>query len=177
MLRFLGKLFGGERMTKVLAGHTAPGFTLHDTHGRSVSLADALAKGPVVAVFFKVSCPVCQFTLPFLERIHKAHAGDAVSFFGISQDDAADTREFHAEYGITFESLVDDDGYPVSNAYGLTNVPAVFLIAPDGKVKVSSMGFSKADLEKIAKELAAASKKTPATVFRAGEAIPDYKPG
>ena len=164
-------------MTKVLAGHTAPAFTLHDTQGKKISLADALAKGPVVAAFFKVSCPVCQFTFPFLERIHKAHAGDAVSFFGISQDDAADTKEFHAEYGITFESLVDDEGYPVSNAYGLTNVPTVFLIASDGKVKVSSVGFSKADLEKLSKELAATFKKTPAAVFRAGEAIPDYKPG
>lgn len=164
-------------MTTVLAGHAAPGLTLHDMHGHTVSLKDALAKGPVVAAFFKVSCPVCQFTFPFLERIYKAHAGDAVSFFGISQDDEADTKEFHTEYGITFESLVDDDGYPVSNAYGLTNVPTLFLIAPDGKVKVSCIGFSKADLEKIAKELAATFKKTPATVFRAGEAIPDYKPG
>jgi peroxiredoxin len=164
-------------MTKVLAGHAAPAFTLHDTHGKKISLSEALAKGPVVVAFFKVSCPVCQFTFPFLERIHKAHAGDAVNFFGISQDDAADTKDFHAEYSITFESLVDDDGYPVSNAYGLTNVPTVFLIAPEGKVKVSCMGFSKADFETIAKELAATFKKKPATVFLPGEAVPDYKPG
>jgi peroxiredoxin len=164
-------------MTTALAGHTAPVFTLRDTHGKQFSLADALAKGPVVVAFFKVSCPVCQFTLPFLERLHKAHTGDAVSFLGISQDNAADTNEFLAEYGITFPSLVDDDGYPVSNAYGLTNVPTVLLIAPGGKVRVSCLGFSKADLETIAKEIAEHAGKKTAAVFLPGEAIPDYKPG
>jgi len=164
-------------MTTVLAGHVAPTFTLKATAGSSFALADALKKGPVVAAFFKITCPVCQFTFPFLERLHKAHKDDPVSFVGISQDDARDTREFLAEYGITFPALVDADGYPVSNQYGLTTVPTVFLIAPDGKVKVSSMGFCKADLEDIAKHLGQQFKKTPAEVFLPTDAVPDYKPG
>ncbi len=164
-------------MTKVLAGHTAPTFTLQSTDGKSFSLAEALAKGPVVAAFFKVSCPVCQFTFPILERLHKAHGGDSVSFVGISQDDARDTKEFMQEYGATFTAVIDEDGYPVSNQYGLTNVPTVFLIARNGKVRVSSVGFSKVDLEKIAKELGEIIQKPPAKLFLPSEAIPDYKPG
>ena len=164
-------------MTKILAGNAAPAFTLHSTHGETFSLADALKKGPVVAAFFKISCPVCQFTFPFLERLHKAHSGDAVSFVGISQDDESDTKEFLSEYGITFGSVVDDDGYPASSAYGLTNVPTVFLIAPDGRVKVSSMGFSKVDLENIANELGDYFNKKPTAVFMPSEIVPDYKPG
>ena len=164
-------------MTKVLAGHLAPAFTLHTTRGETVSLAGALAKGPVVAAFFKITCPVCQFTFPFLERLYKAHRGDAVSFVGISQSDAADTREFIDEYGVTFPIVTDEDGYPASNNYGLTTVPTIFLIAPDGKVSVSSVGFCKADIEKIAKELADHLEKASVRVFLPSEVVPDYKPG
>ncbi|SRR5712692_1547304 len=163
-------------MTKVLAGHQAPSFALNGVNGRGFSLGDALQRGPVVAAFFKISCPVCQFTFPFLERLYNAYGSDA-SFWAISQDDARDTKEFCEEYGVTFPALLDEDGYPVSNQYGLTNVPTVFLIAPDGTVKVSSVGFSRADLEQISAELARHTKKPPATIFRPGEVVPEDKPG
>jgi peroxiredoxin len=176
-LDYLLRLLGKEPMTKILAGHKAPGFALKSTSGQKVSLQEALEKGPVVAAFFKISCPVCQFTFPFLERIYKKYGGDGVTVVGISQDDARDTKEFCAEYGVTFPCLIDERGYPASNAYGLTNVPTVFLIEPDGKVKVSSMGFSKTDLEKIADYLAERKRMSKAPLFLPTEVIPDYKPG
>ncbi len=164
-------------MTKVQAGNAAPAFTLPGTNGKSYSLAETLKKGPVVAAFFKISCPVCQFTFPFLERLYETYGDSNVTFWGISQDDAANTKEFCAEYGVKFPVLIDGDGYPASNQYSLTNVPTIFLIAADGKVSVSSVGFSKADLEKIATEVARASGKPVQPLFRTGEAVPDYKPG
>jgi peroxiredoxin len=175
--RFFHRLFGGRTMTKVQAGNAAPTFTLPGTNEKSYSLAEASKKGPVVAAFFKISCPVCQFTFPFLERLYQTYGDSNVTFWGISQDDAADTMEFCAEYGIKFPVLIDGDGYPVSNQYSLTNVPTIFLIAVDGKVSVSSVGFSKADLEKIATEVARASGRPVQPLFRPGEAVPDYKPG
>jgi len=164
-------------MTKVLAGHDAPSFTLASMDGQQCSLAEALRKGPVVAAFFKISCPTSQFTFPFLERLHQAYGSEQVSFWGISQNDASDTREFWTQYGLSFPALVDDDGYPVSNQYGLTNVPTVFLIAPNGKVEVSSIGFVRADLEKISAELARHLGRPSVPPFRPDEVIPDYKPG
>jgi len=47
----------------------------------------------------------------------------------------------------------------VLNAYGLTNVPTIFLIDTEEIVKVSSMGFDKKDLETIAAHLAERRKK------------------
>jgi peroxiredoxin len=164
-------------MTTVLAGHAAPDFTLHDASGKTVSLADALKKGPVVAAFFKITCPVCQFTFPFLERLHKAYGTDGATFLGISQDDVADTKDFLFEYRVTFPAAIDDDGYPASNAYGLTTVPTVFLIAPDGKVLVSSVGFAKNDLEQISAEIGKHLKREPAPLFMPGEVVPESKPG
>jgi peroxiredoxin len=175
--RRMHELLGGSKMAALPAGANAPAFALQSTDGMISSLADALKKGPVVAAFFKVSCPTCQFTAPFLERLHESYGGEKFTLWGISQDDAADTREFLQEFDVEFPTLIDQKGYPVSNQYGITNVPTVFLIAPDGKIQESSVGFSKKDLEKIAAAAARATSTPPTAFFKPGEVIPDLKPG
>jgi peroxiredoxin len=178
ILKRLSRLFGLEApLTHIESGHTAPGFSLKALDGREYSLETLLERGPVVVAFFKISCPVCQFTFPFLQRLHERYAGESAMVIGVSQDDARDTRQFNREYGVTFSTLLDSVGYPASNAYGLTNVPTIFLIAPDGKVQVSCVGFSKDDLEKIASELSQHKKLQAAPLFRTTEIIPAYKPG
>ncbi len=164
-------------MTNIAAGSTAPGFSLKSLDGKEYSLGKLLERGPVVAAFFKVSCPVCQFTFPFLERLYKRYGSSDVAFLGISQDNAADSKDFAREFGVTFPVLLDEKGYPVSNGYGLTNVPTVLLIDTDGTAKVSCTGFDKAALEDIAKELAERRKIALAPLFTANEEIPAHKPG
>ena len=164
-------------MAHITVGASAPDFSLAALDGKKCSLASLLQRGPVVLAFFKISCPVCQFTFPFLQRIAERFAGKGVSVVGVSQDDARDTKDFNREYDIKFETLIDSKGYPVSNAYGLTNVPTVMLITPDGTVEVECMGFDKAALEKIAAALAQREKISAAPLFRSDEVVPDYKPG
>ncbi len=167
-----------NHMTHIVAGNIAPGFSLKSLDNKEYSLATLMERGPVVAAFFKISCPVCQFTFPFLERLYKRYGGHAVAFLGISQDDARSTTKFAREYGITFPILIDDEnGYVVSNAYGLTSVPTIFLIDIDGTVKVSSMGFDKKDLETVGAELAERKKISLAPLFRPDEIVPANKPG
>jgi peroxiredoxin len=164
-------------MTHIVAGNKAPGFSLKSLDNKESSLNTLLERGPVVAAFFKISCPVCQFTFPFVERLHKRY-GDGVTFLGISQDDAKSSQKFAKEYGITFPILLDDEnGYMISNAYGLTTVPTIFLIDSDGTVEVSSMGFDKKDLETIAGYLAERKKSSLTPVFRPDEVVPANKPG
>lgn len=164
-------------MSVLTAGKTAPHFSLVTTSGHKLSLAGALRLGPVLLAFFKVNCPTCQFTLPFLERVHRAYGDANFTLWGISQNNAADSREFIQEFGLQFPVLLDDSGYPVSNQYGITNVPTLFLISPDGKIQISSAGFAKADLEKVAAEAAQVSSKPALPIFRPGEVVPQYKPG
>ena len=128
-------------MTTIVAGQTAPDFSLKSIDGTEYSLSKLLKRGPVFVSFFKVSCPVCQFTFPFLERLYKRYGSKDVTFLGISQDNARATKEFADEYGVTFPIVLDAKGYPASNAYGLTNVPTSFLIDTDGSVKIASHGF------------------------------------
>lgn len=164
-------------MAALESGAMAPAITLKDTTGANVAVGEKLKKGPVVAAFFKVSCPTCQFTFPFIERLHEMYGDKGVAFVGVSQDDASATREFMNEFGIKFPVLIDDPGYPASNQYGITNVPSLFLISPDGKVQVSAVGFSKTYLDVIAAAAAEATNKPSSPLFRPGEVVPDYKPG
>ena len=166
-----------EKMTTIVAGQTAPDFSLKSIDGSEYSLPKLLERGPVFISFFKVSCPVCQFTFPFLERIYKRYGGKDVTFLGISQDNARATKEFADEYGVTFPMLLDTEGYPASNAYGLTNVPTSFLIDTDGSVKIASMGFNKKDLEVVAAELSERRKIPLSALFRPDETVPTNRPG
>lgn len=180
ILRRLKRWMGTEgTMTNIVAGNSAPAFSLKALDGKELSLAAMLEGGAVVAAFFKVSCPVCQFTFPFLERLHKRYGGDGVTFLGISEDDPRATKDFAREFGVTFQMLLDEKqkGYPASNAYGLTNVPTIFLIETDGTVKISCMGFDKKDLEAIGAALAERKKIAPVALFRPDESVPAHKPG
>jgi peroxiredoxin len=165
-------------MAALTSGTKAPEFDLKTLDEKRFSLSDHLARGPVVLVFFKVSCPTCQYALPFYERLYKAYARSGVTLVGISQNDAKDTAAFNKEFGITFPILLDDTrSYPASNAYGLTNVPTIFWIAQDGEIEVSSVGWMKADFEEINRRMAEAGKAAPVALFKPGEDVRDFRAG
>ena len=165
-------------MAALTAGTKAPDISLGAVDGKNFSLQEALKKGPVLAAFFKVSCPVCQYTFPYLERLHKAHGNQRITIVGISQDDKRNTNAFLKEYGVTFPTLFDDpNGYAVSNAYGLTNVPTWFLIGQDGDIEMSSVGWAKKEVEDLNRRLAEFQHTSPRALFQAGEEVRDFRAG
>lgn len=165
-------------MAALAAGTKAPDVELKTLDGKPFSLTDRLAQGPVVLAFFKVSCPTCQYALPFFERLNKAYGHNGVTLVGVSQNDAKDTAAFNKEFGVTFPVLLDDMGsYPASNAYGLTNVPTVFWVAQDGEIEVSSVGWLKKDFEEINRRIAEAGKIAPSVLFKPGEDVRDFRAG
>src|ERR1044071_8806649 len=127
------------------AGDRAPGFTLSDVGGRQVSLEQLLAEGTILLAFYKNSCPTCQFTMPWLNRVAPS---ESVRVYGVSQDDARATTEFVRNYQLQFPALIDDaaSGYAASNAYQLTHVPTMFLVDQDARIVWASTGFNRSDL-------------------------------
>jgi len=123
--------------------------------------------GPVLLAFYKVSCPVCQLALPFLERLR----GGGIQVVPVSQDDADAAAEFDAEFGTRTAFLDNEDsGFVLSNAFGITNVPSMFLVEPGGAITWNSTGFFKRDLE----DLAGRAGKP---IFLPGEKVPEAKSG
>jgi peroxiredoxin len=178
LMNFFGKATGGRSMAALTVGAQAPDFELKTMDSHSFILREELAQGAVVLAFFKVSCPTCQYAFPFLERLEQAYGRKGVRMIGVSQNDAKDTASFIKEFGVTFPVLLDDTHtYPVSNAYGLTNVPTIFWIAQDGEIQVSSVGWVKADFNEINRKMAEAGKAAPAAVFKPGEDVRDFRAG
>ena len=165
-------------MAALTPGTSAPDFTLPTMQGKQFSLQEALARGPVLVAFLKISCPVCQYAFPFLERVYKAYGNRNVAIVGISQNEKKDTAAFIKEYGVSFPVLLDDTStYPVSNAYGLTNVPSIFWIAQDGEIEISSVGWLRKDIDEINHKAAKFTGEDPQPVFLPGEQVADFRAG
>lgn len=149
-------------------GAKAPAFTLEDSSGRKLALSNILARGPALLAFYKISCPVCQLTLPYLERM----ARGSLQIIGISQDDARGTGRFHQTYGLTIPALLDREeaGYPVSNAFGITRVPSLFLVETDGLISAAVEGFVKRDIAEIGRRAGVAP-------FSPADNVPEWKAG
>ncbi len=157
------------------AGQRAPQCDLERLDGSApgtAGLAALLREGPVLLAFFKASCPVCQMTLPYLERIHRARKPGSIAIYGVSQDDAETTREFSNEFGLSFPMLLDreEDGYAASNAFGISHVPSLFLVEPGGAISWSLEGFNK-------REFLAMAGLAGVQPFRADENVPEWKAG
>jgi peroxiredoxin len=152
-------------------GAKAPDFRLERLEGGEVTLAESTAAGPVVLAFFKVTCPVCQMTFPFLERIHAAAPG-SLPIYGISQNDSGDTRDFAREFGIGFPVLLDTEetGFPVSNAYGISTVPTIFVVERGGAISAMIEGWSKRDMESL-------GERAGVKPLRPSDNVPEWKAG
>jgi peroxiredoxin len=132
----------------VTTGQSAPAIRLRRADGTVVELQHLLREGRTLLAFFKTTCPTCMLALPFLDRLNGA------AVYGVSQDDQARTEEFQREYGFQSPALYDPaDRYEASNTFGITHVPSMFLIEPDGQVSWSSVGFYRSDLEALGRML------------------------
>lgn len=113
-------------------GQDAPQIRGRDADGTRIEV-DALDASLTLAIFFKTTCPTCQYAWQYYERLHKAYRGAGLRVLGISQHDADRTRAFQTEYDATFLHILDDTFF-VSRAYDPSFVPTSFLIAPNGKI-------------------------------------------
>jgi peroxiredoxin len=156
------------------AGAKAPGFTLADLSGKRHALGEILERGPVLLALYKIGCPTCQLTLPYLERIANASEKNAgrLQVIGISQDDERGTQRFLKTHSLTMPMLLDreEDGYQASNAYGITHVPSLFLVETDGTISLATSGFAKPDLEAI-------GRRAGVEPFHAEDHVPEWKAG
>jgi peroxiredoxin len=163
-------------MDHLPTGSTAPDFELQTLEGQSLRLSEALESGPVMVVFYKQSCPTCQLTFPFIQRLFAtAGAGSEVRIWAISQDAVEETRAFVGEYGLEFPVLLDAHPYPVSSDYELRFVPTFYLVDGDQTIQVADFGFSKPTLSSIARRL---KLEDDGALFGEDyQSLPDYRPG
>ncbi|MDE3197640.1 MAG: TlpA family protein disulfide reductase [Acidobacteriota bacterium] len=148
------------------AGSQAPDFSLGDW-----SLSGSLRNGPVLLVFFKISCPTCQLALPYLQRLNDGAGPGALRIVPISQDNRDGAAQFQRHFGISMPVEIDAaPAYAASNLYRIHHVPSLFLIEPDGSISMSVHGFSREHLEQLGSRFGA-------RVFQPDENLPAFRPG
>ena len=166
-------------MAVLSLGAQAPDFTLSGIDGKQYSLAAALAQGPLLAVFIQTACPVCDLTMPYLNRLVEAYGDQGWHLWVISQDDQQASQRYAQRFEPNFPLLVDEpaDGWTVSCAYDPPATPTLFLVDPDGRLQFTGQGFSKADLNAIAESIAGHLGVQPAVVAERDDGNPDFRPG
>jgi len=121
------------------AGATAPSFTLPDAvSGEAVT--DPWQAGPTVIAFFKVTCPVCKMVAPKVTAL--AEGGARV--VAVGEDPPAALQRYAREASQQVPTVSEPAPYAVSDAYGISSVPSLFLVEPDGTVADAVGGWDRA---------------------------------
>ena len=120
-------------------GDTAPDFALPADDGRTVTLAEELAKGPVVLFFYpKAMTPGCTKESCHFRDLGAEFAALGAQRLGISLDGVARQHEFSEKYGFDYP-LLSDSGGGVAKQFGVKRLlpftkRATFVIDTDNTV-------------------------------------------
>lgn len=91
-------------------GTTAPNFTVKDTHGKTVSLADYAGKTVVLYFYPKDDTPGCTKEACSFRDSYAAYQGKDIVVFGVSKDDELSHQAFTEKFNLPFPLLADTDG-------------------------------------------------------------------
>ena len=109
----------GQAENALEAGDTAPEFTLEDADGASVSSRELLARGPLVATFYRgVWCPYCNYDLQALEEVRSEIEARGASLVAISPQTPANSRKSRRDNKLDFP-ILSDPGAAVADEFGL----------------------------------------------------------
>jgi len=150
----------------IAAGAPAPSFTLPDAvNGEAVT--DPWQAGRTVVAFFKVTCPVCKMVAPKLTAL--AEGGARV--VAVGEDPPAALQRYAKEEGQRVRTVTEAAPYPVSDAYGISSVPTLFLVEADGTVADAVGGWDRARWNALAAACGAPAISDDA------DGLPVFRPG
>jgi peroxiredoxin len=154
-------------------GTPFPSIALRDETGAPVSPP----AGETLYVVFKTTCPTCEVSWPYLDRIRRIADGKGMAVVAVSQDDAAKSRSFAERLGTRLDTVYDPKPWPASDALGVTNVPTLFRVEADGRIAETVVGFDREKFRAFARRAAALAGKPPVELFLPDDRAPAIKPG
>lgn len=146
-----------DTTTYIIAGDTAPDFTVEMLSGGHITLSEL--KGKVVLLnFWATWCPPCNQELRALpEKIIKRFASNPdFVLLPISREEKRETVQEKMDQlkgeGIEFPVGIDPTR-EIYKKYALQTIPRNFLIGKDGKVVMYTIGFEEAEFNALADKI------------------------
>lgn len=123
----------------------APEFTLKDSEGQTVHLADY--KGKVVLLdFWATWCGPCKIEIPWFMEFEKQLKDRGFAVVGVSMDEDGwnVVKPYIQQYKVNYRILLGND--QVGEIYGgVESLPTTFLIDRQGKIAAVHIGLSGKD--------------------------------
>lgn len=142
------------------AGAVGKPFALEFTDaitGKKVSVADM--KGKVVVIdFWATWCGPCIAEMPALKKLYAEHHDDGLEIIGVSLDrpesegGLKDLKAFVEKNQIPWHQYYQGGGWEseFSSSWGITGIPAVFIVGPDGNLHTTN---GRGHLERLVPDL------------------------
>jgi thioredoxin-dependent peroxiredoxin len=99
-------------------GTKAPDFTVQDTQGNTVKMADYADKTVVIYFYPKDDTPGCTKEACSFRDNYDQYLSKGIAVFGVSMDDQASHQAFTDKFNLPFPLLADVDGV-VTNGFGV----------------------------------------------------------
>lgn len=154
-------------------GDKAPSFALPDADSGAV-VDDPWREGRTALVFFKTTCPVCQLVVPKVNALADSGArtgGGGARVLGIGEDPPAALQSYAKRHGQHIPTLSESAPYEVSTAFGISTVPTLVLVSPDGIVEDAVAGWDRERWNSLATVAGVAP------VSDESDGLPVFRPG
>lgn len=143
-LRYTVANFATLSTTAVRRGALAPDFAARTLDDNGTVRLAALRGKSVALVFWATWCGVCKQELPTLSALATTLDPARARIFAVSGegwDMAGAMRALQAKSAPSLPMLVDD-GHS-ANLYNVTSLPTIVIVAPDGTIKQTFLGFTR----------------------------------
>mgnify|MGYP001238749206 FL=1 len=123
-------------MAELKVGDKAPGFSLEDQDGKTVSLADFKGRKLLIYFYPKADTPGCTKQACSVRDAATELAEHNVAAVGISPDAPAGQKKFDGKYHLGFPLLCDPD-HKVAQAYGAWGKKSMYGKTYEGIIRSS----------------------------------------
>lgn len=121
-------------------GQAAPAFTLNDISGKTIRVPEDVKGRIVVIRFWAGWCKSCAAEMPEIEKVYRKYADKGLAILAVNIGQGkGDVEKFAKGYNISYALLLDPRRL-VTKRYGVTSIPAMFILDRSGVIRQKILG-------------------------------------